>query len=125
MISMLKFDEYMSNKIKPAYKAGKIKDEEDLHYKLSKFVSGWLKKELDSKAPMIVEEALFEFRESINVLNLVQNMGDGMDFDYETLEAYWTAISVMLDYEIDTLSKTFEKLANHYPDTKQKYIKSD
>ena len=125
MISMLKFDEFMSNKIKPAYKAGKIKDEEDLHYKLNKFVHGWLKKELDSKAPMGVDEALFELRESINVLNLVQNMGNDIDFDYDTLIAYWTATRAMLDYEIDALSRTFEELATHYPDTKQKFIGTD
>ena len=119
---MLKFDDFMTNKIKPAYRKGKIKDEEDLHGKLRDFVSKWLKGELNSKAPMGVDKALFELNESINVLDLVFNMGNGIDFEHDTLVAYWTATRTMLDNQIDVLTGIFEGLANNYPDTRKKYV---
>ena len=125
MSLMFEFDTFMSEKIKPNFGKARLKDIEEVHYRLSKFLKKWLDKNEGQEAPMGVDEALFELRESINVLSLVYDMGDGIEFTQEALTAYWTAIRTMLDYEIDDFNRIFEDLANHYPDTKQKYINVD
>jgi len=125
MSLMFEFDTFMSEKIKPNFGKARLKDIEEVHYRLSKFLKKWINKNNGQEAPMEVEQALFELSESINVLKLVEHMGDGIDFTKENLTAYWTGIMTMLDYEIDDLNRILEDLANHYPDTKQKYINAE
>lgn len=113
-VSQLEFIDFVLAKIKPAFKKGKIKDAEDLHGYLSKFMQQWNAKcTREGKAPAAIEQAAFDLQEHGWMLNFILS-AEIRKCTYDELNAYYDATRMILDDEIDRVNKILADLKEEY-----------
>ena len=113
-VSAFEFNEFVLAKIKPAFEKGKIKDAEDIHDYLWKFMQQWNGKcTREGTAPAAIEQAAFDLQEHGWMLNFILK-AEVRESTYGELNAYYDATRTILSDEIDRVNKILADLKEEY-----------
>lgn len=114
MSLMFEFDGFMSEKIKPGFEAGKVKDIEEVHSRVHKFLSKWIKNNTE-KLSFGLNDELFALMEVMNRLIIVENLiRQGCDTFME-YSALWDIVIDRIDKETDEMHEILEKFNKKFP----------
>jgi hypothetical protein len=116
MSLMFEFDTFMSEKIKPGFEAGKIKDIEAVHYRLDTFLKKWIKANTE-KIAYGVNDQLFDLMTLMNRLVLLENLvRQGCKrHTFQEYSALYDIVIDRLDKETDELHEILEKFNEKFP----------
>jgi hypothetical protein len=114
MSLMFDFDTFMSEKIKPAFEAGKIKNIEKVHFLSSAFLRKWIDK---NKVPGAfgLNDKLFVLAELMHRLELLEKLGrQGCDNLCE-YSAFLDLSNDILERETGNMREILEEINKEFP----------
>ena len=116
MSLLFEFDSFMSEKIKPGFESGKIKDIEEVHHQTHKFLERWRKKNKGEEICHGVNDNLYAIREVADRLDiLLSTLTNGDLNSYRSYAAFSDITRDVLNNEIDGLTGIIENLNGHFP----------
>jgi len=111
------FDGFMSEKIKPGFESGKIKDIEEVHYRIHKFLEKWEKKKRGKETCHGVNDNLYAIRDVVDRLDILISILTNGDLDsFRSYNAFSDVARDVLENEVGNLTGIIKDLNGHFPD---------
>jgi len=111
------FDTFMSEKIKPGFESGKIKDIEEVHYRICKFLNKWEKKKRGKEICYGVHDSLYAIRDVIDRLDILISVFTNGDLNsFRSYNAFSDVTRDVLENEVSNLTGIIKDLNGHFPD---------
>jgi len=118
MSLMFEFDTFMSEKIKPNFGKGKLKDIEEVHYQLSKFLRKWEKKQPKPNGNLIIDDFLnLQTFIGQNLMLMVEMTSNGFGTEYP--EAFEETVRLLSDSTLGWLNIILKDIAGKFEGHKE------
>lgn len=118
MSLMFEFDGFMSKKIKPQFEAGKIKDIEEVHYRLSNFLKKWEEKQPKPDGNLIIDQFLdLQTFVGQNLMLMIEMTNNSMGIEYP--EAFEEAVRLLSDSTLGWLNFVLKNMAEKFDGKKE------
>ena len=114
MSLMYEFDTFMSEKIKPGFEAGKIKDIEEVHSQTSTFLREWIDKNKEPSAFGLNDE-LFLLAELMHRLELLEKLGRQGCNGFSEYSAFSDLVVDILERETGNMREILDKINKEFP----------